>query len=717
MQHLSRISKDQKQGMTEPVQYRCEGDIGIITIDNPPVNALSHTVRAGLRDSIKTAGADSNAKVVIIVGAGRTFIAGADIREFGKPPVPPMLTEVIEIIEGCDKPVIAALHGTALGGGLEVALGCHYRVALPSAKVGLPEVLLGIIPGAGGTQRTPRLTGVEAALELITSGRHIKAAEALDLGLIDEIIDTDTVLDAGLEAARRAIEQSWPVRRVSELDEKLAPARDNPEVFEVFRKTLEKKARGLFSPFKCVDAVQAAVELPFAQGVKRERELFMECMESPQREGLIHAFFAERQVGKVPELKDGSPRSLEKAGVIGGGTMGAGIAVAMLNAGLPVVMIERDRESAERGRANVDRILDGGVQRGKLTATVKDSIMSSLFAVDTDFAALGDADLVVEAVFEEMDVKKETFGKLDAVCKQGAVLASNTSYLDINEIAASTSRPGDVLGLHFFAPANLMRLLEVVIGEKTTADVAATGFALAKKLKKVGVRAGVCDGFIGNRILTVYRRQQDYMVEDGASPYEIDAAMKAFGYPMGPYEVTDLSGLDIGWATRKRRAPTRDNRERYVGFADRICERGWFGQKAGRGYYLYEDGVRGGKRDPEVEEIIAAERDAAGVEARDFSHEAIQARTMAAMINEAAKIVEEGIALRPLDVDMVMLSGYGFPRWRGGPMKYADMMGLDKVLASIREFEKEDGYFWRPANLLVDLVEKGATFDSLNKSD
>lgn len=699
--------------MSGPVGISHEGDIGVVTIDNPPVNALSQAVREGLRDAVGQLAGDDAVKAIVIVGAGRTFIAGADIREFGKPIQPPMLTDVIRDIENTGKPVIAALHGTALGGGLEVALGCHYRVAVPSARVGLPEVLLGIIPGAGGTQRTPRLAGVEASLDLITSGRQAKAQEAHELGLVDDVIDAD-VREAGLVFARRVVDEGMPVRRTGSLDDKLVAARGDRTAFETARKTLDRKARGLFSPFRAVDAIEAALDLPLEEGLRKERELFEQCMDSPQREGLIHAFFAERAVSKVPGLEKVEPRAVSKVGVVGGGTMGAGITVALLNGGLNVAMVERDAESAERGRGNVADILDGGVARGKLTSEKRDSMLDDQYSVGADFEALGDADLVIEAVFEDMDVKRETFGKLDRVCKPGAVLATNTSYLDIDEIAAETSRPGDVLGLHFFAPANLMRLLEIVVAEKTSPDVATTGFALAKRLGKVGVRAGVCDGFIGNRILAVYRKVQDYMVQDGASPYEVDAAMIAFGYPMGPYAVSDLSGLDIGWATRKRRASTRDPRERYATFADRICERGWFGRKTGRGFYLYDEAHPRGAPDPEVEAVIAEDRAAAGITPRTFTAEDIQNRTMAAMINEAAKVLEEGIALRPLDIDMVQLTGYGFPRWRGGPMKYADMKGLDSVLADIRGYAEEDAFFWQPAGLLVDLVNRGETFESLN---
>ncbi|MDJ0970570.1 MAG: 3-hydroxyacyl-CoA dehydrogenase NAD-binding domain-containing protein [Kiloniellales bacterium] len=702
--------------MAGPVTTERRGSIAVITVDNPPVNALSQAVRQGLDEAVAAAQADGAVAALVIAGAGRTFIAGADIREFGKPPQPPSLPEVISRIEAGEKPVIVALHGTALGGGLEVALGCHYRVALPGAKVGLPEVLLGLIPGAGGTQRTPRLIGAEKALDLITSGRHVAAEEALALGLIDEISEGEDPVAAGIAFAEKVLAEGRPARRSGEVEDKIADDRDNAAVFEDARKSLEKKARGLFSPFKCVAAVEAAVSLPFAEGLKRERALFLECMDSPQRAGLIHAFFAEREVRKIPESK-AAPREIAATGVIGGGTMGAGIAVSLLTAGLPVTLVERDEESLTRGRAKVEGILDGGVKRGKMTTEARDALLATKFATALDYGALTGADLVIEAVFEDMAVKKQVFQQLDAALKPGAILASNTSYLNIDEIAAVTGRPKDVIGLHFFSPAHVMKLLEVVVAGKTAPEVVASGFALAKRLGKVGVRAGVCDGFIGNRILSVYRRQADYMIEDGASPYAIDAALLHFGFPMGPYAVADLAGLDIGWANRKRLAPTRDPQERYVEIADRICERGWFGQKTGRGYYLYKEGSRKGEPDPEVEAIIAEERAKKGMAPRDFTEEEIVRRYLAAMVNEGAKVVEEGIALRPLDVDVTLLYGYGFPRWRGGPMKYADMTGLDKVLADIRGYEAEDSRSWKPAQLLVDLVERGETFDSLNRNN
>ena len=689
------------------------GDVLVVTIDNPPVNALGAAVRQGLLAAMQQAQADAAVAAVLLVGAGKAFIAGADIREFGKPPVPPALPEVCRAIEGSDKPVVAVLHGAALGGGLEVALSAHYRLALPAATVGLPEVNLGLLPGSGGTQRAPRLMGVQAATSLMLSGQHLKAQAALQAGLVDKLVEGADAQAAGLAYVRELLAAKAPVRRTRDLT--IAEPQAALAWLEEQKAETVKKARGLFSPLKIIECVQAAVQLPFDEGLARERALFVECLDSPQRAGLIHAFFAEREVAKVPEAQAAQPRPVASIAVIGGGTMGAGIAVAALDAGLPVTMIERDAESIARGRANVEKVYNGLVAKGRMTDAAKAAVMAR-YTGSTNYADIAQVDLVIEAVFEDLEVKKAVFRELDRVCKPGAVLATNTSYLDIDAIAAATSRPQDVIGLHFFSPANIMKLLEIVVPAKVAADVVATAFELAKKLKKVPVRAGVCDGFIGNRILAVYKQAADYLMEDGASPYEIDAAVRGFGFAMGPCQVTDLAGGDIGWATRKRRAATRDPKARYVEIADRICERGWFGQKTGRGFYLYPEGARVGQPDPEVLAIVDAERAKKGITPRSFSADEIMRRYMAAMVNEGAKVVAEGIALRPLDVDVTFVAGYGFPRHRGGPMKWADMTGLDKVLADIQAFAKEDPLFWKPAPLLEKLVAEGRNFDSLNKA-
>ena len=602
------------------VQTRLDGEVLVVTVNNPPVNALGQAVRAGLLAAVEQAAADAAVKAVLIVGEGKAFIAGADIREFGKPAMPPSLPEVCNAIEASGKLVVAAIHGAALGGGLEIALSAHYRLALPKAQLGLPEVNLGLLPGAGGTQRAPRVMGVKAATELMLSGKHLNAKAAVAAGLVDKLVEGDDALAAGLAYTRELLAAGGAVRRTRDIEiaDKMAALAD----LEALAIETAKKARGLFSPMKIIECAKAAVELPFEQGLAKERELFLQCLESPQRQGLIHAFFAEREVSKIPEAKAAAPRAFAKLAIIGGGTMGAGITVAALDAGFPVIMIERDAESIARGQANVEKVYNGLIAKGRMTEEGKAAIMAR-YTPSTSYDDLKDVDLVIEAVFEDLDVKKAVFKELDRVCKPGSVLATNTSYLDIDAIAASTSRPQDVIGLHFFSPANIMKLLEIVVPAKVSADVVATAFELAKKLKKVPVRAGVCDGFIGNRILAVYKQAADYIMEDGASPYEIDEAVRAFGYPMGPFQVTDLAGGDIGWATRKRRAATRDPKARYVHVADRICERGWFGQKTGRGFYLYPQGARVGQPDPEVLAIVDEERAKKGVTPRKFTPEEI----------------------------------------------------------------------------------------------
>lgn len=694
--------------MSDAIEYELKGDIAILRANNPPVNALGHAVRSGLIAGLERA--ESEAKAALIVGGGRTFFAGADIKEFGKPFKEPGLPSVCTRIERCSLPVISAIHGTALGGGLEVALGTHYRIAVSSAKVGLPEVLLGLLPGAGGTQRLPRLIAVERAIEIITTGRQVGAAEALELGIIDEIGEGD-IEEIGVAYAQRILAEGKGPRPVGNMP------RPTPVDFDAMHQAALTKGRGQIAQATAVRAVEHACNNDIDAGIKLERDMFMALLKSPQSQGMIHAFFNERAVSKLPELKGVEPRDVKAIGVIGGGTMGAGITVAALLAGLDVTMVERDSSAAQAGADRVSGFLQGSVKRGKLSADKYDAIMANGFRASDSYDALSNADLVIEAAFEEMDVKKTIFAELDRVCKKGAVLASNTSYLDVNEIAASTSRPADVLGLHFFSPAHVMKLLEIVVAADTAPDVVATGFALGKIMRKIAVRSGVCDGFIGNRILKTYRTCADHMVLDGASPFEIDTAMTAFGFAMGPFEVADLAGLDIGWATRKRLAPTRDARERVATYADKMCEAGHFGQKTGQGYYVYEKGKRGGTPDANVTALIEAERRELGITPRAFSQDEIQRRYMCAMVNEAAKVVDEGFARRPLDVDMVLLFGYGFPRHWGGPLKWADLQGLDGILVDIQSYAKEDDFFWQPAQLLERLVAAGKTFDDLNKGD
>ncbi len=695
--------------MSDKIAYSREGDIAVLTVRNPPVNALSQAVRQGLWDGMDRAETDEGVRAVLIVGEGRAFFAGADITEFGKPPLEPYLPDLINRIEASPLLVVASMHGVSLGGGLEIALGCHYRIAVPSARVGLPEVHLGLIPGAGGTQRLPRLTGVEAALDVMTTGRQIGAKQAHELGIIDVVQEGDQARN-GIAYVEKLLAEGRGRRAVSELP--LPEAIDWDVAFDA---TLAR-SKGQISPAWCVRAIQAAFENDFADGLKAERKIFFDLMQTDQRAGMIHAFFSERAVSNLPELKGVEPRPLDHIGVIGGGTMGAGIATAALLAGLRVHLLEMSAEAGEAARGRIAGNLAGALKRGKISADQHEAILTQSLQVVTDYDALGEVDLAIEAVFEDLEVKKTVFAELDRVCKPGAVLASNTSYLDINEIAARTSRPGDVLGLHFFSPAHVMKLLEVVVADQTRLDVAATGFALGKALGKVSVRAGVCDGFIGNRILSTYRTCADHMILDGASPYEIDAALEDFGFAMGPFAVADLAGLDIGWAVRKRkRAEGLDPRARNSSYADELCEAGHFGQKTGKGYYDYAAGPKARVPNPDVMPLIEAERATQGITPRSFTADEIVRRYMASMVNEAAKVVGEGIARRPLDVDMTLLFGYGFPRYRGGPLKWADMEGLTGLLADIKTYAEEDDFFWQPAPLLQELVAAGRTFDDLNK--
>ena len=683
--------------------------IAVIEVNNPPVNALGHAVRKGLWDSIEVAEADDTVKAIVLIGAGRTFPAGADINEFGTAMQEPYLPDVIDRIEDCKKPVVAALHGTALGGGFEVALGSHYRIAPADARIGLPEVNLGLLPGAGGTQRMPRLCGAKLTLDVMLSGKPISAAKAHAAGLIDRLAEGDLRLEA-----IKFAEEVQKVRRSRDEEQGFLNTKSYHEALDDAKKMISTRMRGQLAPIKIIECVTAALETPFAEGRAFERASFFECLSSEQSKGMIHAFFAERASAKVPEASRAKPRKLESIGVVGGGTMGAGITVAALDSGLPVTMIERDAESIARGRANVEKVYDRLVAKGRKTEDQKEAVMA-LYTASTNYDDLSDVDMVIEAVFERLDVKREVFAKLDEVIKPSAVLASNTSYIDIDLISSATSRPSPVIGLHFFSPANIMKLLEIVVPSSAADDVVATGFALAKRMRKVPVRAGNSGGFIGNRILGKYGVCAAHMMEDGASPYDIDAAIFEFGYPMGIHAMYDLAGLDIGWDNRKAAAPNRNPKERYVAIADRICENGWFGQKTGRGFYLYPDGARIGTPDPEVLKIIQGERERKGLSPRKFSKQEIIERYLAAMVNEGCEVLREGVALKPSDIDVTSIFGYGFPRYRGGPMKYADMYGLDKMLSNIQAYEQEDPIFWKPSPLLVELVETGRNFDDLNK--
>ncbi|WP_339779166.1 3-hydroxyacyl-CoA dehydrogenase NAD-binding domain-containing protein [uncultured Marinobacter sp.] len=697
--------------MSEVVTYSLEGNIGVITVDYPPVNALSHAVRSGLVAALEQGQKDSEAKVLLLVCDGRTFIAGADIREFGKPMQEPGLAAVVERFENSDKPLVAAIHGTALGGGLETALGCHYRVALSSAKVGLPEVKLGLLPGAGGTQRLPRLAGAQKALEMITTGEFVAAKDALAFGVVDAVDDGKDVKAAGMAYAQTVADEGKPVRRVRDLTDKIV-ADKGSAVFEQFRAALQKKARGQFSPFKCVDAVEAAFNLPFAEGMKRERELFMECMDSPQRAGLIHSFFAERQVSKVKGLaKDTPVRDVTSVGIIGAGTMGGGIAMNFANVGIPVTIVEMKQEALDKGLGIIRKNYENSAKKGRITQKQVDDRMA-LITGSLNYDDFKDVDLVIEAVFENMAVKKEIFAKLDGVCKPGAILASNTSTLDIDEIASATKRPEDVVGMHFFSPANVMRLLENVRGSKTSDEVKATVMAVAKKIKKVGVLVGNCHGFVGNRMLHKRGTEAMALVNEGATPQQVDKVLTDLGYPMGQFAMSDLAGIDVGYRIRQE---LRNSGEQVApSWMDKLAEQNRLGQKTMAGVYKYEEGSRKPIPDPEVERIIEDFRKEQGIASREITDQEILERCMYVMVNEAAKILEEGIADRALDIDVVWIYGYGFPAYRGGPMFWADQIGLDVILAAVEKYHSEvGGEQWKPASLLKQLVADGRKFGDL----
>ncbi|MBS4150130.1 3-hydroxyacyl-CoA dehydrogenase NAD-binding domain-containing protein [Pseudomonadota bacterium DY0742] len=694
--------------MAEFVRLQRHGAIALIIVDNPPVNALSQPVRQGLQQAFQAADADPAVQAVALVCEGNTFIAGADIKEFGKPPQAPSLPDVIDSIENSRKPSVAVIHGTALGGGLEVALGCHYRIARKDAKVGLPEVKLGLLPGAGGTQRLPRLAGVAKALDMIVSGQPIGAAEALEHHIVDELFEGDLV-EAGVAYAQRLIDEGRGPRRTGEQSAGLEGA-DNAELIAAKHAEVAKRMRGLFSPLRCIAAVEAATKLPLAEGLKRERELFAECLQSPQRAALVHSFFAERQAGKIADLPaDVKPRAVKSAAVIGGGTMGVGIALCFANAGIPVKLLEINEEALGRALQRARDTYGASVKRGSLTEEAMEQRLKRVEGV-TDYAALADVDLVIEAVFEEMDVKRQVFERLDAVCKPGAILASNTSSLDLNQIAAFTRRPEDVVGLHFFSPANVMRLLEVVRGAKTSDEVLATAMAVGKQLKKVSVVVGVCDGFVGNRMIFQYGREAEFLLEEGATPGQVDGALRNFGMAMGPFAMRDLSGLDIGQAIRKRQRAELPADRDFPTVSDKLCEAGMLGQKTGAGYYRYEPGNRTPLENPDLAPMLDAASREKGLERRELDEQYIIERTIYALVNEGAKILEEGIAQRASDIDVIYLNGYGFPAFRGGPMFYADSVGLDQVLARVKALHARCGDWWKPAPLLEKLAAEGRTF-------
>jgi len=686
------------------VQYRVDGDIAVLTMQNPPVNALSQSLRAGLVEGLSKLAEDDSVKAAVLIGDGRGFCAGADITEFGKPPQEPALSEALDAMENCAKPIVAAIHGIALGGGLEVALCCHYRVADAKANVGLPEVKIGLIPGAGGTQRLPRLTGVEAAIDIITSGRMVPAVEAKALGIVSDVYDANLEANA-VAFIRSRVEATTEHPAVRDL---AVPNPPGADYFEKTRVALARRAKGLNSPLACADAVRAAAELEFDAGMEREREIFAGVMASPQREGMIHYFFAEREAQKIPGLSpDAEARNIEKAAVLGCGTMGGGIAMCFANAGIPVTVREVDETAIERGMATVRKNYERSVSRGSISQATMDQRLAQ-FTTTTRWEDIADADIVVEAVFENLALKCETFTQLDKTMKTGAVLATNTSTLDVDKLAAATGRPEDVIGMHFFSPANVMTLCEIVRGEQTADDVIKTAMGISKAIGKIPALVRVCDGFVGNRMLHQYQRQAGYMIEDGAMPWDVDRVFVAFGMPMGPFAMSDLAGLDVAYRVRKEREKFRPSNERYSDIADKIVEMDRLGQKTGAGFYKYEGRV--GSPDPAIEKLILETSRSKDIERREFTDEEIEKRLIYSMINEGAKLLEEGIAIRPSDIDVIYVNGYGFPPWRGGPMKYADMVGLETILADIDAFQAQDGQGWHAADLLRRLVAEGKKF-------
>lgn len=692
-------------------QIERRGPVAVVTLDNPPVNGLGSAVRAGLEAAFTQLLSDESVTGIVITGSGRMFSAGADIREFGNvPPADvPGLPGLIDRIETSGKPVVAAIHGVAAGGGLELALGCHYRIAAPRTRLGLPEVTLGILPGAGGTQRLPRIAGVEAALDLIVSGRLVSEDEALKFGIVDQITDADPV-DAAVAKALELAGRNEPPRRSSACDEGLAAARADPAVFDEFRRTMAKRARGMNAPYACVRCIEAAVRLPFAEGRKFEHEEFRQLVDAVEAKAMRHAFFAEREVARIPDVPADTPaRPVATAGVIGCGTMGGGIAMVFANAGIPVTVVESSPAALDAGIAKIRANYQATVGKGRMTRETMDKRMA-LITGAAGFDAVSVADIVVEAVFEEMPVKKQVFGTLDRTCKPGAILATNTSTLDIDAIAAVTARPEDVIGTHFFSPANVMRLLEVVRGAKSSPATIATAMGLSKTLGKVGVLVGVCDGFVGNRMLHQYLREAAFLVEEGALPQDIDRVLYDFGFPMGPFAMSDLAGNDVGWRIRKAQAAERPNDQRYSGtISDRLCERGRFGQKTGAGWYRYDDG-RTPVPDPDVEALIVETSKQLGIERRPIPDQEILERCLYPLVNEGARILDEGIALRAGDIDVVWMQGYGFPRHRGGPMFWADSVGLDVIATAMRRLQAEHGPWMVPAPLLERLAAENKGF-------
>ena len=697
--------------MTDAVLRSTQGRIGILTVNNPPVNALAAAVRSGIKDGVEAFGKDPNIDAIVLIGSGRTFIAGADIREFGKPPSGPGLNEVIAGMEDCPKIIVAALHGTPLGGGLETALGAHYRVSVASTRVGLPEVHLGILPGAGGTQRLPRLTGAKYALDAMISGRHIPAPEAKSKGIIDAIVEGD-LLAGAVAHAQMLVAQKAPRRRVRDLKVTL----ESPDLFKETEKAIARRARGFKAPWNIIKCVQAAVELPFDEGLKRERELFLELLVSPESAAQRYYFFAEREAAKVLDVPADTPqREIKTAGIVGAGTMGGGIAMNFANAGIPVTLLEVKQDALDRGLKTIRTNYENTAKRGGIKPEDVDKRMA-LIKPTLSYDDLKSADVVIEAVFETMEVKEGVFKKLDEVAKPGAVLATNTSGLNVNQIANYTKRPGDVIGMHFFSPANVMKLLENVRGKATSKDVIATVMSLSKKIGKIPVLVGVCEGFVGNRMLRQRGIQSAFMLEEGALPQQIDKVIYDFGFPMGPFAMSDLAGNDVGWRIRQGKKEKEARNVRYTGYvADAICELGRFGQKTGSGYYKYNLPDRTPIPDPEVEKIIQETSKKLGITRRAISDQEILERCLYPMVNEGAKILEEKMAQRSLDIDVIWVNGYGWPVYRGGPMWWADnVVGLKVIHDALMKYRDASGDpFWEPAPLLKKLVQENKKFSTV----
>ncbi len=697
--------------MSDVVQLSRDNEIAIITVNNPPVNALSQGVRAGIAECIEQFAKDPSLKAAVLIGAGKTFVAGADIKEFGQVTSGKMqggiaFVPMLKRLEDLEKPVVMAIHGTAFGGGLELAMAGHYRVASPDAQVGQPEVKLGIIPGAAGTQRLPRLAGVAKAVEMCAEGNPVKAKDAAALGIVDRIIEGDLLKGATAFAREVA---GKPAPKTRDGNQKLGTPELNARIFAAARDAAKKKARGVLAPQAAIDAIEAATKLPFDQGVEFERELFTKCLYSDQSKALIHVFFGEREVAKIPDVPKETPTiPVKSAAVIGAGTMGGGIAMNFANAGIPVLLKETDQAALDRGVNTIRKNYENTMKKGRLTQQQMDERMK-LIRPTLTYDGFADADMVVEAVFEGMALKKQVFGELDKICKPGAILASNTSTLNIDEIAQATSRPEAVIGTHFFSPANVMRLLELVRGKATSKEVIATCMQLSKKIGKIGVLVGNCRGFVGNRMFGPYRREAQFLVEEGASVPAVDAAMYEWGMAMGPLAVGDLAGLDVGWRIRKEYKHLEKPGVRQPLAEDRLCEMGRYGQKTGAGWYKYDENRRA-IPDPAVAELVRNAAAEAGIKQREISKEEIVDRLIYALVNEGARILEEGYALRSVDIDIIYINGYGFPAHRGGPMWYADTVGLKNVLARINEFHRQHGELWEPAPLLKRLAEEGKGF-------